>query len=130
VRPVLEESCFKCHGPDKQKGGLRLDRKSDMLSGGDSGEPAIALGKSAESLLFSRITTTKSDEVMPPKGDRLKPEQIAAIQRWIDNGAHWPSTGQPEADTPKTVASPSSMVITDQDRAFWSFQPPKGSKPK
>src|SRR6185369_5294026 len=57
VRPVLEESCFKCHGPDKQKGGLRLDRKAEML---DSGEPAIAPGKSAESQLVARITTPYS----------------------------------------------------------------------
>src|SRR5439155_16780941 len=98
VRPVLEESCFKCHGPEKQKGGLRLDRKADMLGGGDSGEPAIAPGKSAESLLLTRITSTKTDEVMPRKGERLKPEQIAAIQRWSDNGAHGPASEKPEAE--------------------------------
>jgi len=130
VRPVLEESCFRCHGPDKQKGGLRLDRKADMLGGGDSGEPAIAPGKSAESLLLTRITSTKADEVMPPKGERLKPEQIAAIQRWIDNGAHWPASAQPEAENaPKPDAAPSGMVITDKDRAFWAFQVPKHSQP-
>src|SRR3954466_2182784 len=88
IRPVLAENCFSCHGPEKQKGGLRLDRKADMLGGGDSGEPAIAPGKSAESQLVARITSAKSDELMPPKGHRLTPTQIAAIQRWIDNGAH------------------------------------------
>ncbi len=129
VRPVLEESCFKCHGPDKQKGGLRLDRKADMLGGGDSGEPAIAPGKSVESLLVARITSSKSDEIMPPKGDPLKPEQIAAIQRWIDNGAHWPVSGKPEAeDAPRTEAAPSGRVITDADRNFWAFQVPKRSR--
>jgi mono/diheme cytochrome c family protein len=130
VRPVLEESCFKCHGPDKQKGGLRLDRKADMLGGGDSGEPAIAPGKSGESQLVERITSSKSDEIMPPKGDRLKPEQIAAIERWIDNGAHWPASGQPEAEgAGKVEAGLIGMVITDKDRSFWSFQPPKRSQP-
>ena len=98
VLPVLEGSCFKCHGAEKQKGGLRLDRKQDMLGGGDSGEPAITPGKSAESPLVARITTAKPDEMMPPKGDRLTPQQIAAIQRWIDNGAHWPATDKPEPE--------------------------------
>ena len=27
VRPILAENCFKCHGPAKQKGGLRLDSR-------------------------------------------------------------------------------------------------------
>ncbi len=130
VRPVLEESCIKCHGPEKQKGGLRLDRKADMMSGGDSGESAIVLGKSAESQLVARIKTSKSDEMMPPKGERLKPEQIAAIQRWIDNGAHWPSSGKPEAKiAAKPASATSGKVITDKDREFWSFKIPQRSRP-
>jgi mono/diheme cytochrome c family protein len=130
VRPILEESCFKCHGPDKQKGGLRLDRKADMLGGGDSGEPAITPGKSADSQLVARIKSTKSDEVMPPKGDPLKPEQIAAVARWIDSGAHWPPSGESESESAtKVQAAPVGMVITDKDRNFWSFQPPQRSQP-
>ncbi|HEY3897207.1 MAG TPA: PSD1 and planctomycete cytochrome C domain-containing protein [Chthoniobacter sp.] len=130
VRPVLEESCFKCHGPDKQKGGLRLDRKADMMSGGDSGEPAITPGKSADSALVERIKSASSDDMMPPKGERLKPEQIAAIERWIDNGAHWLSSGEPEpANAAAKGAIVNGMTITDKDRQFWSFQPPKRSQP-
>jgi mono/diheme cytochrome c family protein len=130
VRPVLEESCFKCHGPEKQKGGLRLDRKADVMSGGDSGEPALVPGKGAESQLVARIKSTKADDVMPPKGERLKPEQIAAVQRWIDNGAHWPSSGEPEAAAAsKPAAAPVTKVITDKDRDFWSFKTPQRSQP-
>jgi mono/diheme cytochrome c family protein len=128
VLPVLEESCFKCHGAEKQKGGLRLDRKQDMLGGGDSGEPAIAPGKSVESPLVARITTAKPDEMMPPKGDRLTAQQIAAIQRWIDNGAHWPTSDKPEPE-PATLAAALGKQITDDDRKFWSFQPPQRSQP-
>jgi mono/diheme cytochrome c family protein len=130
VRPVLEEECFKCHGPDKQKGGLRLDRKADMLGGGDSGEPAITPGKSAESALVARVKSSLSDDQMPPKGERLKPEQIAAIERWIDNGAHWPSSGETAPPTaPDTAAATKGRIITGQDRKFWAFQPPHRSQP-
>lgn len=130
MRPVLEESCFKCHGQEKQKGGLRLDRKADMLGGGDSGEPAVAPGKSAQSSLVARIKSIQSDDMMPPKGERLKPEQIAAIERWIDNGAHWPASGEADPATAQTKgAAANGMIITEKDRNFWSFLPPKRSEP-
>ena len=50
VRPLFVKHCFSCHGPDKQRSGLRLDRKADALKGGDDGA-AIVAGKSADSLL-------------------------------------------------------------------------------
>src|SRR4051812_29901588 len=54
VRPVLADQCLKCHGPQKQKGGLRLDSRATALSGGDSG-PAIVPGKPDESLLLTAL---------------------------------------------------------------------------
>src|SRR5687767_2308832 len=92
VRPILAEHCFECHGPDKQKGGLRLDQKSGMLNGGDSEQPAVVAGKAGESQLIKRASSSDPEEAMPPKGSRLTPEQIARLKRWIDNGAHWPET--------------------------------------
>src|ERR1044071_57409 len=46
IQPLLAKNCYSCHGPEKQKNGLRLDRKVDALAGGDSGK-AIRPGKSA-----------------------------------------------------------------------------------
>src|SRR5690349_17025929 len=51
VEPFLARLCTGCHGAEKRKGGLRLDRKADALAGGDSGK-AFEPGKSAESLLI------------------------------------------------------------------------------
>jgi hypothetical protein len=63
---------------------------------------------------------------MPPKGERLKPEEVALLQHWIETGAHWPDSAQPaqvlEAATPE-------RQITDQDRGFWSFVPPRSVEP-
>ena len=42
VRPLFVQHCYACHGPDKQKGGLRLDRKADALEGGDDGAVIVA----------------------------------------------------------------------------------------
>ncbi len=40
VRPLLQERCIGCHGPEKQKSGYRLDAGHDALKGGDSGDAA------------------------------------------------------------------------------------------
>src|SRR3712207_1331069 len=37
VRPVLAEHCLSCHGPGKQRGGLRLDSAPALRKGSDSG---------------------------------------------------------------------------------------------
>src|SRR4051812_14501867 len=69
IKPIFEQHCFKCHGPDKQKGGLRLDQKPSMLKGGESGEPAIVPGNGVKSHLLKLIASTDPDERMPPKGE-------------------------------------------------------------
>src|SRR5262245_8665453 len=91
IQPLFAERCYSCHGVDKQKGGLRLDRKIDALTGGDSGK-VIAPGKSAESLLIQNVAGLDPDNLMPPKGkgEPLSKEQIAVLRAWIDAGAAWP----------------------------------------
>jgi mono/diheme cytochrome c family protein len=127
VRPILQQYCFKCHGPEKQKGGLRLDQKTRAFKGGDSGEPAIVPGNSSESHLIELVTSKDEDQAMPPKGDRLKAQEVALLQRWIETGAHWTDTSQPEAT--ETVATGPERQITAEDRKFWSFVPPKPVAP-
>jgi hypothetical protein len=127
VRPILEERCFECHGPKKQKGGLRLDLKSGMLEGGDSGEPAVLPGKSDGSPLVKVVSSKDPEERMPPKGEPLKPEQILVLKNWIDRGAHFPGL---KPDEGELVAVSKGMEITDQDREFWAFQRPHRHEPK
>ena len=92
IQPILSENCYACHGPDEAtiEGGLRLDDRTLALKGGDSGK-AIVPGDPAKSLIIERILHSDPDEVMPPpdKKDRLKPEQVALIRKWIEEGAEW-----------------------------------------
>ena len=120
VRPVLEKRCWQCHGPDKQENGLRLDQRAALIAGGDSEKPAVIPGKSAESEIIKRVTTSDPHDVMPAKGERLTEEQITALKRWIDAGAHWPASSATPADGPLTGGR-----VTDRDREFWAFQPPR-----
>jgi mono/diheme cytochrome c family protein len=91
VRPILSRSCYSCHGPDKQRGGLRLDLKAVALRGGDSG-PVIVPGRSADSLLVRYVAGLDSKTVMPPKGEQLSAQEIGILRAWIDEGANWPDT--------------------------------------
>ncbi len=79
IRPILSDTCFQCHGPDKAK--LKADLRLDVES---SARPAL-------DELLKRITTSDPDEHMPPPdfGRQLKPEQIDTLKRWIAQGAPW-----------------------------------------
>lgn len=92
VLPVLKAKCVGCHGdtPEDRKGDFSVLSREDLLRGGESGEPAIQVGKPNESDLISAIKWEDSE--MPPKeNDRLRPDQIAVIEKWIEIGAPWPS---------------------------------------
>ena len=91
VLPVLRENCFRCHG-EKEKSGLRLNSRAAALKGGESGNPAIVPGDVKASALIARIRSGDEEERMPPKGERLKPEEIAVIGDWIKAGAVWPAS--------------------------------------
>src|SRR5262245_52776843 len=47
IEPILAANCIKCHGPEKQKSGFRLDSREAAIKGGDGGA-ALVPGKSAE----------------------------------------------------------------------------------
>ena len=109
IQPIFEEHCYRCHGPEKQKSGFRLDVKTEALLGGDSGR-VIVPGDSAASLLYEFVSGMNPDTTMPPKGDPLTAAELDLIKRWIDQGADWPTDG----------AVPNTTAITPE---HWSFQP-------
>jgi hypothetical protein len=92
IRPILSDTCYKCHGPDEaeRKADLRLDLEDPAVSLRDAGA-AIVRGNSGDSQLYRRISSADPDERMPPPGSgkSLSPEQVALLQRWIDQGAKW-----------------------------------------
>ena len=91
IQPILKEACYSCHGPDKQKGKLRLDSRELALLGGGSG-PAIVPGNGKDSYLVRRIQGEGDEDRMPIKHDPLTAEQTALVKAWIDQGATWPDS--------------------------------------
>src|SRR5688572_23787319 len=115
VRPLLAAKCWECHAGESPEAGLRLDAWDTMVAGGDSG-PAVVPGKPADSLLITAIHYEDGPQ-MPPDG-KLRDQDIEILIEWINRGAPWPKS----SITPRT-RSGSRFEITDDDRAFWSFQP-------
>src|SRR5262245_14637082 len=124
VRPLLDQHCVKCHGPEKQKGGLRFDTREGAFKAGESGEKAIVPGHASQSRLVKLVSSRDKAERMPSKGDPLSKAQIALLKRWIDAGAEWP-----EESASAGTKTRSEMVVTDEDRKHWSFLPLKSPPP-
>ena len=122
VRPVLLNRCGECHGadPKKVKGGLDLTTRAGLFGGGDTG-PVIAPGKPDESALIRAIRYADEDLQMPPKG-KLPAAEVAALERWVRDGAVWPGATAP----PKQTGGP---LFTPEQKAYWAFQPVRDPAP-
>ncbi len=117
VRPVLARRCQGCHGPEKQKGDLRLDSRDAALAGGKAG-PAVVPGKPDESVLIEAINY--GDLVQMPPKSKLPPEEIAVLTKWVEKGAPWPAEVKTSLEAPKSKIKPFDL----KERAkHWSFQP-------
>jgi hypothetical protein len=113
IRPILSNTCYKCHGPDsnKREAELRFDRQEGLFAKRE-GKAIVAPHKPQLSLLIRRITSIDPDERMPPADQKqqLTVAQIDTLTRWVEQGAsyanHWsfevPNSHEfPEVSDPK-----------------------------
>jgi len=98
IQPIFAEHCFSCHGVDEQESGLRLDRRENLLSGGDWGESTVIPGNSEASFLIRILLGKEPDLLMPPEDDPLTAEQIDLLRKWIDQGAALPEDSDSETE--------------------------------
>lgn len=102
ILPVFRKSCFGCHGPKSQMGGLRLDAR-------DVAARTFKAGRAAESELYKRVAGIGEQARMPMGAKPLAPEQVDSIRRWIDEGAEWPDAASAKVEIKK----------------HWAYVPPK-----
>ena len=121
VHPILAERCYKCHGGEERKGGFSMVSRESFLLGGEFG-PAVALGKSEESLLIELVTSPDKDEWMPSKGDRLSLNQIAILRAWIDDGLPWDAVSDAE-EAWKAPLHPREVDVPNRKGIHRSKQP-------
>ncbi len=123
VRPILKENCYKCHSIEqgKAKGDLTLDTRDGWEKGGKNGA-AIEPGNIDKSMLIAAIRYEDPDLQMPPKGEKLSPQQIADLTQWVKMGAPDPRKGSAEIKSKLSG-------LTDKARQHWAYQPVKNPAP-
>jgi Planctomycete cytochrome C len=87
ICPILETSCWKCHGAAMQLSRLDLRTRETALKGGDRG-PAIVPGSAGESRLF-RLVSGNEKPAMPMEGTAYaiavsRPPTDEELQRALD----------------------------------------------
>ncbi len=112
IEPVLKKECFSCHSAHAKeiKGGLRLDTRNGLRTGGDSGAVLVE-GKAEKSLLVQAIRH-EGDLMMPPEKPKLSAQIIADFAKWIEMGAP-----DPREDVSAGITSQHDL------RRHWAFQP-------
>jgi mono/diheme cytochrome c family protein len=120
IQPILEARCYGCHGPNKQKGKLRLDEPGHILKGGEDGKIIIA-GKPGESDLIERLLLSKDDDDhMPPKEKpQLSKQDIDLLHWWVSNGADFNKKvnefTQTEKIKPVLLALQTGGIVSDNN---------------
>lgn len=119
IRPILSDTCFKCHGPDEEtrQADLRLDTKDGGAYEPREGYQIIVPGASAQSRLYQKISSKEEALRMPPvdSGRSLTAKQIELIRQWIDQGAKW--------DTHWAYLAPKPPPLPRVEFAAWPRNP-------
>lgn len=117
VLPILQTHCFQCHAEKHEKGGLRLDMRSRLMTGGESGA-VVDLESPQDSVLLQAIRYEGYE--MPPRG-KLADTEIATIEKWVSLGAPYSADriGDAEEQRPEVPGAD----VSAEDRQFWSFLP-------
>lgn len=121
VRPVLVEHCSRCHGNGKKKGGLSLQGRQALLTGGDNG-PAIVAGEPDKSRLIEAIRYKNVDLQMPPRA-RLPEAAVRDLTEWVRQGAVWPE------EAIKTSTDKGAFDLTRRKASHWSWRPIQSPAP-
>ena len=121
---ILHVRCVVCHGKRKQDGALDVRTRASLLRGGESG-PSIIPGKPDESLLIQRIDAGE----MPPLGLQRPYAVRPVTSAELEKLRQWIAAGAPEGreEVLKVDGGPDPLV-SEEDRKFWSLQPPKRPK--
>jgi len=96
IRPIMSDTCFRCHGPDKRArmAGMRLDRREEALKPTASGAIPIVPGDPDKSAIVQRIFAADPRTMPPTYAHKvLTAAQKETIRRWVAEGAvyegHW-----------------------------------------
>jgi cytochrome c553 len=142
IRPLLVEKCVRCHGPEKQRGELRLDTVEGVRKGGDSGMALVPKERPETGTLMRAVRHEEGVAAMPPKG-KLTAAEIADLAAWVARGAPFPATPKASGTDPTKhwafqpvtapvvpeLRNPQSEIRTEIDRFILAKLSDKGLSP-
>lgn len=128
VRPLLVEKCADCHsGAPDSESVLAVSSRRALVDGGEFG-PAMVPGRAEDSLLIHAVKRIHKEVRMPPdESDALSRDEIAILERWIDEGAIWPG-GSP-TEGPPVGKVPDQQELTIDPVEDWALQPRQAVRP-
>jgi mono/diheme cytochrome c family protein len=131
VKPLLTAHCVKCHGPDQQKSGLRVDTAAGVRAGGNSG-PSIDGESLDASLMLDALFARNGVAVMPPATEKpLSEVERDTLRRWVLAGGKAPEGEQEAGRARRTsdhwafrpVTRPTPPEVADPRFAEWMSHP-------
>ncbi|MGI9518097.1 MAG: c-type cytochrome domain-containing protein [Pirellulaceae bacterium] len=110
IKPLLEQHCIRCHGPESQEADFRIDERDNVFNWIDPGSAEYS------DLWVEYIASEDETQMMPPpdEGGPLPAEQIALFERWIDEGADWPETVSLVMPAPEVIEEIEQEVAEQQ----------------
>ena len=114
IRPIMSDTCFRCHGPDKSARvmDLRLDMRDEALKPLVDGKIPIVPGKPEQSEIIRRVFATDQSEIMPPEyaHKALTQAQKETFRQWVAEGAkyegHWSFQPIKRPPVPEVLENP------------------------
>ena len=145
IRPIMSNTCFRCHGPDvkNNKSTLRLDLPDSAYAPHKNAKGRVTTpivpGKPEMSEVWRRISSTDQGEIMPPADSlhQLTDRDKALFKRWIEQGAkyeaHWAYLAPVKREPPAVSGNHARGVRNEIDRfiraelAAHNLQPSPGA---
>lgn len=123
IKPIFEQHCLKCHGPEKEE-DFRIDNREAAMD-------YIIPGKAKESQMYMVLVSEDEEELMPPPDEKspLKPEQIKLIEKWIDEGAKWPDGVEFKTPAEKEDGGEQAAATGGSGQQPPANQPQAGAQP-
>lgn len=90
IRPLFQQNCLPCHDGKTLPAFVNLRDRASAFSHGPYG-PRIVPGKPGKSLIIQNLSLTHAPvQSMPPVGNRMTPDEVRILKKWIAEGAVWP----------------------------------------
>lgn len=96
VAPILVRNCIACHNPKKGESKYVMTTFAQLVKGGKQGAGTTIVPGKPEDSYFMELLEPDAQPRMPYKLDPLLPEEVAVLEKWVNEGAKYDGTSPTE----------------------------------